>query len=155
MRQNENQIRHFPTHKLTGGFSYIEVLIAMALFFIVLAAALPALSAAGRNLAYAQNHYSAHLQAQRMMLAIREALHKDEDLELAATAIALQPGFTYSFWVFGAQAANGGNESAYITADITSLNLLALVNSSAIKVVIWDSHGNAAGQAIGMLVESP
>jgi prepilin-type N-terminal cleavage/methylation domain-containing protein len=57
---------------LECGFSYIEIIIALALFGLLLMAALPLVNQSGRNIAYAQEGYATHLAAQSLMLAVRD-----------------------------------------------------------------------------------
>ena len=86
--------------KKTGGFSYLEVLIALALFAIVIIAIIPVLTQAGRNMIYAEKAYDAHLQAQRMMLVIRDALMDGQDPEISVVNYT-EWDFEFSFWVDG------------------------------------------------------
>ncbi|MCL2365131.1 MAG: type II secretion system GspH family protein [Defluviitaleaceae bacterium] len=71
------------------GFSYIEILVALAIFSIALVAVLPVLAHSGRNQATAYTHYAAHLQAQHLMHHVRHALTVDDQTGAATLSDAL------------------------------------------------------------------
>lgn len=141
--------------KNTRGFSYIEILVAMALFSIAMLAILPTLSQAGRNMSYARNAYSSHLQAQRIMLLVRDALK--DGLNPDAVAVANVPdGYEFSFWVFGSNPREFHTsicpiKSEAAIVEIGGINSTIANQASTIVVVVWGDNQQVAGRAIGIL----
>jgi len=137
--------------KKTKGFSYIEVILAMALFAIAMLAVIPTLSQAGRNLVFAEGAYESHLQAQRMMITVRDALLAGADPEAVATLYAAG-SFEFSVWIFG----RGEMEFHSINhpdADVsfTGVNLAMPSQGSTVIAIVWGNEGQLAGRAIGMV----
>ena len=137
-----------------GGFSYIEILIALALFSIIFASSLMVINQSARNMAFARDGYAAHLAAQSLMLVTRETFENTGSAAIA-TAIAnyaQQRGVkSYSIWIFGETPVEF-HSSCAPEAD-ASLTGLAGMNisgqASIIVTVVWNEYGNAAGRAIG------
>ena len=146
-----------PKAKKTKGFSYIEVMIALALFAIAMLAIVPVLSQAGRNMAFAEGAYDGHLQAQRIMLAARTALLDGTgraDAENAVMAIA--DNVEFAVWVFGRNPF-GGNPQVFYSANrpdasvvFDPTNLAAPGQASTVIAVVWGEDGQVAGRAIGV-----
>ena len=137
--------------KKTRGFSYIEVMIALALFAVALLAIIPMLSQAGRNMIFAEASYASHLQAQRTMLVVREALADGRNPQAAATGYAAGR-FEFSVWIFG----QGAQEFHTVNipdanAAVTGINATMANQASTIIVVVWSDEGLLAGRAIGVL----
>jgi len=131
--------------KTGGGFSYLEVIIAMAVFSVLLMAVLPLVAQARRNMTYAREGYAAHLAAQNIMHSVRDA---DGVVPVSMYAE------TYSVWIFD---ENGTEEiffaspcappsSAFLDADTTFLD-----GTRTIIVAVWHTSGNnhIVGRAIG------
>jgi len=139
-------------NKKTRGFSYVEVIIALALFAIAMLAVIPVLSQAGRNLFFAMDAYDGHLQAQRTMLAVRGALVDGADI---TERIAQQaPGnFEYSVWVFGQHAREPIHSVSRpgANAAVEDIDIALHGHVSTIVVVIWCEDGLVIGRAIGMV----
>ena len=138
------------SQKKSRGFSYIEVIIALALFAIAMLAIIPALSQAGRNMIFAQETYASHLQAQRIMLATRDALADGNNP--VESAILNSDGLEFSIWVSGWH--NLEFHSTVIpdaSAVVTGLNPTMNSQASTIVAVVWGDEGQIAGRAIGML----
>jgi len=128
------------------GFSYIEILIALAVFAIALVAILPVLSQASRNLSYAQNTYIAHLRAQSLMLTIRDTLAANADPE------PVTRDFPFTVWLIGGTAGDRsfstpGAPPAHV--DVSGFAYFG--NRTLILVTVWNEHGNKAGQAMGFV----
>ena len=137
--------------KKTQGLSYVEVIIAMALFAIALLAIMPTLSQAGHNMAFAQRAYTGHLQAQRMMLVVRDALMDGANPEAEATRYAAGD-FEFSVWIFGQNAREfHSTQTADVSAAIAGKNTTMAGQASTIVAVIWCEDGHMTGRAIGML----
>ncbi|MCL2571434.1 MAG: type II secretion system GspH family protein [Defluviitaleaceae bacterium] len=138
-------------HKRTAGVSYIELLVAMALFAIALLAILPTLSQAARNMTFAQETYAGHLQAGRVMLTVRNALMNNEDPK-ARVAAYVAGDFEYSVWIFG---QNAQDFHSYIAIDahtaISGINATMQEHASTIVVVVWGEDGQIIGRSIGMM----
>jgi len=139
-------------NKRRGGFSYIEILIALALFAIMLIAVLPMLFQAGRNMRFAESNYRNHLLAQGMMLAVRDALVDGASSENAASIYASEHDIEfYSVWIF---REHGVLRSFYgvSKANVSIIDGVALVtdNSYVVIAAIWNEDGNMTGRAIGV-----
>jgi type II secretory pathway component PulJ len=134
----------------TGGFSYIEILIAVTLFAILLVAVLPIISQASRNMAYAQDRYEAHLWAHNLMLIIREELELHIDaaaINRAETRTAIysadRGGFLFTFWI---------NGTPYPPTPSATVSLMGFApERTTIIVVIWDGHENIIARAFGVI----
>ncbi|MCL2188608.1 MAG: prepilin-type N-terminal cleavage/methylation domain-containing protein [Defluviitaleaceae bacterium] len=129
-----------------AGFTYIEIIVALALFAITLAAVLPVLSHAGRNMAYAQEGYIAHLRANHLVLLVRDALHMGENAQDYALAYSAARGnFPFTVWVGGSVLAteNAPNAAVHITGFVPQ------GGHQFIKAVVWDKQGNIRGRAMG------
>jgi len=142
------------------GFSYMEMVIALSLFSILIIAALPLLHQAGRNLAFAQDGHNAHLAAQSIMLAVRdaksEAGQNQTPPQAVATAYAARLGVeTYSVWIFSANAATitfGSDCAPLAEASLTGLSTMSITGSTSVIVVtVWNDYDNPIGRAIGVL----
>jgi len=136
-------------HK-SAGISYVELIIAMALFAIALLAIIPTLSQAARNMTYAQEAYIGNLQAQRLMLVVRDALADGENLTESAISYA-DDNFEFSFWVFGNNATEFHSKYS-INADAAISGITATMSSHAqvIMTIVWGEDGQVLGRAIGM-----
>ncbi|MCL2578101.1 MAG: type II secretion system GspH family protein [Defluviitaleaceae bacterium] len=145
--------------KRNRGFSYIEVMVALTLFSILLMAALPLLGQAGRNLGFAQSGYEAHLAAQSIVLAVRDALPNAAAAKTAASQDAARIGAeNYSVWVFNENpyTANiffGSPNAPAANANLCEDKLSRFSfsrDTSVIVVVVWDKQMNIAGRAVGV-----
>ena len=142
--------------KKTRGFSYIEVIIALAIFAIAMLAIIPVLTQAGRNMLFAQETYAGHLQAQRLMLVVRDALADNvsqSDVRTRAISFAADD-FEFSVWIFGqnAQAFHTIDEPD-INAAISGLNATMSNYTSTIIVAVWGDDKQVMGRAIGILYQ--
>jgi prepilin-type N-terminal cleavage/methylation domain-containing protein len=145
----------------TRGFSYIEIITALALFSILIMAALPLLNQAGRNLAFAQDGYAAHLAAQSLMLAVRDALGENKnasditDAQSAAAEYASRLGVeSYSVFIFSENSgiSFGSDCAPAIAAELTGLSGIAFSqNARAVVTIVWNEAGYVQGRAIGIL----
>ncbi|MCL2216762.1 MAG: hypothetical protein FWB91_07045 [Defluviitaleaceae bacterium] len=149
------------TRKKLGGFSYIEILVALALFSIIFASAIAMLGQSRRNLVYAQEGYAAHLAAHRLMLATRDALGRAPasatparaSLAAAISDYAEQMDVEiYSVWIFGASTMEFHSDYApEVTLALGRLSELNISgNASVIVTVVWNEHGNISGRAVGV-----
>ena len=138
--------------KKYGGFSYVEILVALGLFAIMLAAVIPTLLQAGRNMRFAESHYSDHLLAQGMMLTVRDALLDRTNPQTAAIVYATTSGiYSYGVWVIGGQEYHFSSiNMPEINIDLTSTIALIEGNNSIVIAVICDADGNITGRAIGI-----
>lgn len=139
------------------GFSYMEMVIALSLFSILVIAALPLLHQAGRNLAFAQDGHNAHLAAQSIMLAVRDAKSEaGQTPQSVATAYATRLGVEiYSVWIFSANAATitfGSDCAPSAEASLTGLSTMSITGSTSVIIVtVWNDYDNPIGRAIGVL----
>jgi len=142
-------------NKLRGGFSYIEILIALALFAIMLMAVLPMVLQAGRNMRFAESNYRYHLMAQGMMLVVRDALLDGvtpQSSQGAALGYASDNGVEfYRVWIFGESVTQFG---VYGTPEV-NVSLTGGVTPSAgdsyvVIAAIWNENGDMAGRAVGV-----
>ena len=139
--------------KKTRGFSYIEVMIAMALFAVAMLAVIPALSQAGRNMVYAEEAYTSHLQAQRIMLIVRDALIDGENPQSRVQEHVHPGAMGFSVWIFGRHAQEFHTVDAPDTANARpgDINVALAGQASTIVVVVWDADGHVSGRAVGMV----
>ncbi|MCL2841256.1 MAG: hypothetical protein FWE05_10845 [Defluviitaleaceae bacterium] len=137
-----------------NGFSYIEILIALAFFSIIFTGSLMVLNQSGRNLAYAREGYTAHLSAQRLMIASREAFENKQSLAAAISHYAdTMEVEAYSVWVFNTNTmvyqihTPNAPHVNFTPSGLSSF--LIYEQSHVIVTVIWNEHGNISGRAIG------
>jgi len=139
-------------NKRQKGFSYIEILIAMALFSILIAVALPTLIQAARNMDISQEHYWHHLAAQSIMLAVRDSLLHGGILENAAQSMA--DAHDVEFYTVSIFGENTISFSSYESppADILLTSQLApfMGEVSFVVVAVWNSEGILTGRAVGV-----
>jgi len=138
-------------NKKRGGFSYIEIIIALAMFMILLAVALPSVLQSGRNMELAESHYGFHLSAQAIMLAVRDALQDGECPQNTAAVYANKHGVNlYGVWVLG---ANG--ENMFYSDNVPNITVgifgEVLMGRDVVVVVVWNDIGYIAGRAVGVL----
>jgi type II secretory pathway pseudopilin PulG len=141
--------------KTRDGFSYMEIIIATALFSIVFAAVLPVISQASRNLAYAQSGYEAHLHAQSLLLTIRDAtaIHTEPHTnleEIARVHSEARGNFPFTVWLIGGAGDTRTFASPHAptaSAQISGISLSG--NQTAIVVVVWGEQGRIAARAVG------
>jgi prepilin-type N-terminal cleavage/methylation domain-containing protein len=133
---------------MTRGFSYMEMIIALGLFSILLMTALPLLNQAGRNLAFAQDGYTHHLSAQNLMHYLRES---PAPVATAATYAAQLNIETYSITIWNIHTITINSPCAPdISVTLHGLPTFCLTqNTSVISVLIWNEHGGISGRAIG------
>jgi len=137
-------------NKLRAGFSYMEILIALALFAIALVAVLPTLLQAGRNLGYAESYYRVHLTAQELMFAVRDALIDGDDVEHVAFSHAqLRDISYYRVWLRG--VSNVEIYSPGAPQAVTDLQNELAGHNTAIIVMVWDNDRNLIGRAFGVV----
>jgi len=138
--------------KKSKGFSYIEVLIAMALFAIAMLAVIPAMQQAGRNMIYAQEAYAGHLQAQNLMLVVRDAIAEGVPPESRAMEYA-NGGFEFSVWVNNRWVHSDSSleaEEPGVNAVLHSINTAVVNQASIIIVVVWCEDNRIIGRALGI-----
>ena len=76
-------------NKKSSGFSYIEILITLTLFSVLIIVVLPTLLQGGRNMNFAETNYKGHLIAQEIMLITRDTIKDGENIESAITYHAI------------------------------------------------------------------
>jgi len=137
--------------KSRAGFSYIEILLALALFAIALVAVLPTLLQSGRNLEYAESYYRGHLVAQEIMLTARDALINDEEHPV----FMLRDVGYYRVWFRGQNNAELYSPGAPATIIGLHNELAPLTgHNTTIIVAVWNSEQNLIGRAFGMVNHS-
>ncbi|MCL1882237.1 MAG: type II secretion system GspH family protein [Defluviitaleaceae bacterium] len=144
-------------YKGNRGFSYIEIIVALSLFAILVLAALPLIYQAGRNFAFAEGGYQAHLSAQGIMLAVR-----DSQGETAARAAAFEYAErlgveSFGVWIFGRHSGvaefSFGSECAPDASDVSLTGLSGMAfsaDASIVVVAVLDEHFNIVGRALGI-----
>ncbi|MCL2361934.1 MAG: type II secretion system GspH family protein [Defluviitaleaceae bacterium] len=136
--------------KKTRGFSYVEVIIAMALFAIAMLAVIPALTQAARNMTYAHETAEGHMQAQRLMHELRDNLDGDITLE-ARAAVYAASSFEYSVWITGQRQVHFSSTNApSANTNISGINQNMASRASTIVVIVWGEDEQILGRAIGM-----
>ena len=146
------------------GFTYIEVLIALAIFIIVLLPLFPVFAKAGRDTSTAQAGYLAWLAAQEIMLQVKDAaengftseittkLHTDINTFLENYQ---EPVNAYGYWVFFEK----GPLYKYLSSDAPEITVSAAVSDMlevainegfTIVSVVWMESEGIIGRATGM-----
>ena len=132
-------------YKGSKGFSYVEILMALGLFALMLGVALPLMYQAGRNMSYAETSYINHLLAQEKLNIVRAAILDQQDINAVARNFAdLNYIYDFGVWVFG--------EISHEYATDSNLQVEYVghgLGGSTIIIVISDEVGNLSGRAIG------
>jgi len=150
------------------GFSYIEILVALAIFAIAAVAVLPILVQSGRNQNVAYVHYSAHLQAQHIMHEVRRLIDEsvispdaaalpDTLLQQVQNAVVhTESSFPVIYLVRGTTStAVYGNGTPlrpfFLPAfDPGTFDFSAFAGRTGIIVFIFNEHGHIIARAIGV-----
>jgi len=151
---------------MNAGLSYMELVMALALFAIALATAFPAVSQAARNMRYAHFNYMAYQSANTMMLSVRDAIGDGGSIEIwqnVARNLAADNDVGYfSIWVSGGQSmefhCNGSHTHALGASCITEafgyasapLPATFHANGFTVVVAIWCDDGHLMGRAVGL-----
>ena len=125
--------------KLKNGFTYIDVIVAAAIFSIAVIAVFAVLGQSFNNMTIAKDRHEAHLSAQSIMLIVRDSANPD-----------LSDFDNYTVWIIG-------DSIIYITdkdepGPVPNINITTpLVYGTMIIVIVWDENGNIAARAKGMI----
>ena len=125
--------------KFKNGFTYIDVVVAAAIFSIAVMAVFAVLSQSFNNMNIAKERHEAHLSAQSIMLIVRDSINPD-----------LSSFDNYTVWILG-------DNIIYITdkdepGPVPDVNITnALSSGTMIIVIVWDTNGNIAARAKGMV----
>ena len=125
----------------------------MALFAIALLAIIPAMQQAGRNMIYAQEAYTGRLQAQSLVLVVRDAIANSENPETRATQHAAG-NFEFSFWADGIWFHSKGDEMTdypEVTLVLNSFSAVIESQASIIVTVVWSEDNKMAGRALTVM----
>jgi len=126
-----------------GGFSYIEMLIALSLFSLLVLTSLPLLRQSGLNLGFAQDGYNAHLAAQSIMLAVRDSHNR----ETIAADYAKRLGVDYyTVWIFERENAISFGAAAFET----NVSITA-TDKEVIVVAVFNPRGQVIGRSVGVI----
>jgi type II secretory pathway pseudopilin PulG len=138
--------------KGTSGFSYIEIIVSLALFSIALVAVLPVLSQASRNLAYAQDVYAAQLRAHNLLFIVRDALTDGHDPEPAARQYSqAREGFPFTVHITGGTGGDRGFSTPDAPTALINVNDNApSFNQTVITVIVWNEHSHIAARIVGI-----
>lgn len=125
----------------------MEVLVALALFAMLLTVTLPAVLQSARNQNLAEERYTHQLAAQAVMLAVRDAAIAGECVRDAAQSIPLYE-IWYGVWVF-----NGSEYIFYYPqAPHTSISITTAIPYGIVVVAVFNEYGEMAGRAVGVLI---
>jgi len=135
--------------KKSGGFSYVEVILAAVLISITVVAVWPMLSQARRNMAFSQYQYAANLHAQSIVIIIRDAMADNMPPQPQVHSFAAQQGgLLFSFWITGAyNVTYHSGVSPHADVNVNGM----WPDTSTIVAVIWDENGQIIGRAVGAL----
>ncbi|MDR1665213.1 MAG: type II secretion system GspH family protein [Clostridiales bacterium] len=142
--------------KSNRGFSYIEVLIALAIFCIVLLSVLPTVAKAGADSRAAADGYRAQLCAQEILLVARDALNAglppQAEVENYIGSLAEKP-FAYGYWLTGTdEGYTSPNAPDIIPASaITGLPETGDRPGYLLVVAVWTPDGRLAGRSAAMV----
>ena len=139
--------------KKCKGFSYIEVLIALALFSILTVAVLPSVLQATRNSVLALDYYNHHLGAQSIMLAVRGALITEQNAIVVANETALLHNIElYTVLIFDDSITSFGSYDAPdVVASLANNLAPSGVRSTFVVVVVWNEEGVSTARAVGVI----
>ena len=132
--------------KQNAGFSYVEVIVATALFVILLASALSLITAAARNAERAESLYETHLAANSLMQVTRDNI-TSPDLASNISSRALDMDIqNYTIWVIK-------DNQIFTFGDIfyDMPNVSGSFSGDLIIAVIRDDDGEMIGRAVGAI----
>lgn len=135
------------------GFSYAEVIVALAIFCVAASVVFPSLSQARRNADYAARAYEAQLLAGDLTLAVKIALNSGVPPVPAADACVSFAGerFAYAFWV---SDAAGDIILSHASADAPAFDIQAQyagwASGKIIVAAVYDTEGRMLGHSVGM-----
>ena len=132
---------HMRKHR--SGFSYAEIIIAFAVFSIIVGTVFFMAAQTNNNLRFAQEFHAAHLDAHRLMLYARAALASPP--ALAIQDIGTHTGVSsYSIWVI-----ENDNIKIFGNEPPKPLHINGGFNMRLIVAVIWNDNGVPVGRAVG------
>lgn len=143
-----------------GGLSYMEVVIALALFCVMTIPLFPGLMQARKNANYARQTYQAQLAANQLAQTLKGTLARGEDPQPAADACATGSGFACAFWVTD---MDGVVLHSYATEDApeweadtghTGPGLIGIEDGRIIIAAVWSGEGRAPSVASLISYES-
>jgi len=137
------------THKKSGGFSYVEVLVAVALFVILLASVLPLMTMAGRNMTDALELYEAHLAANSLMLTTRDNIGNTDLPQKIENQAELLNIEDFTVWILGEESLSFGTASDFSPTVTSSFSQ---TSGHIIVAVVRDEAGNIIGRAVGVRI---
>jgi hypothetical protein len=120
---------------------------AMTVFCLLFIPVFPAVSRAAENVVLARSGYTAHLQAQEIMLIVKDAVvsgHDPQPLVIAYASTWITP-MEYGYWL------SGGGSFVSAGAPNMTVTLTAPGGSVVVTAVVWDSTGKPVGRAVGMI----
>ena len=138
-----------------GGYSYIEILVAMAILTIILLPVLPALSQAQANHRYAVLRHQAQGQAVALALEIRNLPNNASNIVQQAAANNNEFMYRVSLVPIGS-----GSSRQYIAGDADIIPSAAgasfqtgfgslFTDGMFVVAEVFDSNGNLAGFSVG------
>jgi len=128
--------------KKSAGLSYIEVIIALAIFTVTLTVVFATISQATRNLYAAQVYYDAHRHATSIMMAFRDAANAGESAEAAALETAARFGVQhFTVWVDGEYVMGVQWGSVSVSESI----------APSVVVVVWSADERIIGRAVTLI----
>jgi type II secretory pathway pseudopilin PulG len=139
------------SRKNRAGFSYMEMIIALSLFSMLLMTALPLLNQAGRNMEAAQAGYKAHLSAQSLLLTLRESQPITPQQAAAQAELLGIETYKIFIWNNSAPATITSPNAPQISASLQGLETLPLSQyATVISVLIFNEFDAVSGRAIGI-----
>ena len=109
------------------------------------------LNQSARNLAAARDGHAAHLNAQNLMLAVRDALLNGEQEQAAGSYAARLGVEQYSIWIVGETTQFFYSpDSPDADISVAGFSEMSISGAPVIVVVVWNEHGYMAGRAIGV-----
>lgn len=138
-----------------GGFSYAEVIIALAVFLIAAAPVFPSLSQARKNAAFARERYESQSLADSLVQSVKRLINEGALTDSAApgsfSQTVIPSPFTFGFWVRGAENAEYLSPGApEYTVNVTAGAESLTTGASVIITAVWDGEGKLAGRAVGV-----
>ena len=144
-----------------NGFSYIEILVALALFSTVLLVALPLTLAVVQNLGAAESRGQKNLAASGMALAVRDSIARNKNVT-SSTIIGFANRFgveNYSVYIFlpnGTHARGSPFHSKPLVCNFSMVGFEPFVkgnDSLVVVVLVRSEYGVVVGKSLQLVID--
>jgi len=133
--------------KRNAGLSYIEVIIALAIFAVTALVVFFTISQATRNLYIAETYYIAPRHATGIMMAVRDAANVGGSVDTTALALAANTTATH----FGVEHFTVWINGVYLVGEQWGSVGVTETSAPNIVVVIWNADEQIIGRSVGLI----